>query len=156
MADCYRFDWKGKTMLSINSPQFKGLTAPQKAKARKALEQWKAERDPIMYASNTLEQEIRRQAFEDMDAVKLCQQIEEEFVPGIETLTLEINKLCDERRRLEDEKRARFDAINAEPYRIAGNHPKVILLHEIWKDVNARHESKIAELLESFKAEGVA
>jgi hypothetical protein len=143
-------------MLSINSPQFKGLTAPQKAKARKALEQWKAERDPIMYASNTFEQEIRRQAFEDMDAVKLCQQIEDEFNPRLEELAKKINELSDERRRLEDEKRARFDAINAEPYRIASNHPKSILLHEMWKETNARHEAKIADLLESFKTEGVA
>jgi septal ring factor EnvC (AmiA/AmiB activator) len=143
-------------MISTTHSQYKALTAPQRAKVRKAIAEYEAERNPIMWAKHKLEEEIRHQTFEDMDGLKLCQQIEDEFNPQIEELTKKINELCDERRRLEDAKRERFSEVRSEPYRAAGNHPKSILLGDMWKDVNARHEAKIAELLESFKAEGVA
>jgi len=143
-------------MISTSHAQYKALTAPQRAKVRKAIAEYEAERQPIMYAVGKLEESLRRQAVIDLDIVKKVEDIEQEFIPGIETLTLEINKLCDERRRLEDAKNKAMDELGAEPYRIAGSNPKVVLLREMWGDANTRHEAKIAELFESFKTEGVA
>jgi septal ring factor EnvC (AmiA/AmiB activator) len=143
-------------MISTTSAQYKALTTPQRAKVRKAIAEYEAERNPIMWAKHKLEEEIRHQAFEDMDGLKLCQEIEDEFNPQIEELTKRINELCDERSRLQDAKRERFSEVRSEPYRVAGNHPKSILLGDMWKDVNDRHEAKMTALLESFNESEVA
>lgn len=143
-------------MINRYSSTLKTLTPAQRAKARKLIAQYEAERDPIMWQKNKVEQEIRQQAYTDLNSLKRIEEIENEFIPQIEELTKKINELCDARSWLQDEKRKAIEDIRVEPYLIAGNHPKVEILREMWKEVDSRYEAKLADLLESFKESEVA
>lgn len=143
-------------MINRNDSTLKTLTPAQRAKARKLIAQFEAERDPIMWQKNELEMDIRRQAYVDMNIAELCHDVEKKFTPEIEELTAQINKLCDARAWLQDEKRKSFEDIKMKPYLVAGNHPKVMILREMWGDVETRYSEKMTALLESFKNVEVA
>jgi hypothetical protein len=143
-------------MINRHSPILKGLTPSQRAKARKAIAQYEAERDPVMIAKNKLEQELRRQGFIDLKCEDRVRELHQATRPRLLEIQEQIEKLDEERRAIS---KATYDAeslIKGEPYMLAYENPQVKAYEEIWNQINTRHEAKMTELLESFKESEVA
>lgn len=142
-------------MLNTYSAEYKSLTAPQRAKVRKAIAQYEAERNPIMYEANRYENEIRRQAYVDLNCEARREELRAEYDPKIAELKAQADLIWQQVRELEKERNDKDTNISTEPYQVAYADPKREVLHQVWKAINERHEAKMAELLESFKKAGV-
>ena len=143
-------------MINAHSPELKALTPAQRAKARKAIAQYQAEREPIMTATLRLEQSIRHQAYLDLECEARIAKLEAQHAPRIELLKQAIIKLNAEMQELQDTIRDGRTEIQSEPYRVVEADPKSQALREIWQTLPATHEAKMTALLESFKESEVA
>lgn len=144
-------------MLNTYSAEYKSLTAPQRAKVRKAIAQYEAERNPIMYEVNRLENEIRRQAYADLNISERVDQVRAVHNPRLAEIKAQISALNEEWQTIIDTMRKEEEEITVEPYKVVYADPKAQALRDVWGAINERHEAKMADLLASFKAtEGVA
>lgn len=144
-------------MISKYSAEYKALTAPQRAKVRKAIAQYEAERNPIMYEVNRLENEIRRQAYADLNISDRVDQVRAVHNPRLAEIKAQISALNEEWQTIIDTMRKEEEEISIEPYKVVYADPKAQALRDVWSAINERHEAKMADLLASFKAtEGVA
>jgi len=144
-------------MIGTYSAEYKALTAPQKAKVRKAIAAYEAERNPIMYEVNRYERELHLKAYRELNCQERAEQAEAIHSARIQEIREEMSRLNDELRILTKEAADASLEIKSEPYRVVAADPKAIALHDVWSSINKRHEAKMAELLASFKTEeGVA
>ena len=143
-------------MIGKYSSEYKALTAPQKAKVRKAIAQYEAERNPIMYEANRRENEVRRQAYIDLNCEARYEEVQGKYAGRIQEIREQLSKLNEEMTQLKDTMREEELNIRTEPYQVAYADPKREALHDVWQAINERHEAKMAELLASFKNQEVA
>lgn len=143
-------------MITTSHPQYKALTAPQRAKVRKAIAEYEAERHPIMCATHQLEESLRRKAYLDLECEARIEKLEAQHAPRLEILKQAMEKLSAEIEEIQKTVRDERSEIRTEPYRVADADPKVRAFHEIWQTVNETHEAKMTALLESFKESEVA
>jgi len=143
-------------MISKYSPEYKALTASQKAKVRKAIADFEAERDPIMYEANRHENEVRRQAYIDLNIQSRVDEVRAKYNPRIKSIEENIAALWNQVRELQEERNEAELNITSEPYRVAYADPKREVLHDVWKAITERHEAKMVDLLASFKQGEVA
>ena len=143
-------------MIGTYSAEYKALTAPQRAKVRKAIAAYEAERNPVMYEANRYENEVRRQAYIDLNCQERVEQVRAQYDPRINSIRQNIEALWEQVRELEAERNEAELNITTEPYRVVYADPKHNALHDVWKAINDRHEAKMAELLASFKNQEVA
>ena len=143
-------------MIGKYSSEYKALTAPQKAKVRKAIAQYEAERNPIMYEANRRESEVRHQAYIDLNCEARCEEVRGKYVGRMQEIREQISKLNEEWTQLQDTMREEELTITTEPYQVAYADPKREVLHDVWKSITERHEAKMTELLASFKNQEVA
>jgi hypothetical protein len=143
-------------MLNRYSSELKALTPAQRAKARKLIAQYEAEREPIMHAAHRLDEANRRQAYIDLNCEERIEKLEAQHAPRIELLKEAIIKLNTELQEIQDAIRDERTEIRSEPYRVADADPKSQALREIWQTLNDTHEAKMTALLESFKESEVA
>lgn len=143
-------------MISTYSAEFKALSPQQKAKVRRALKAYEAERNPIMYETNRLDEELRREAYKALNCAQRVQDMRAEYEPQIEATRKQIEALNERLNILTQERYDKEISITSEPYAVAHQDVRAKTMHEVWKSINARHEAKMKELLESFKIETVA
>lgn len=143
-------------MITTYSAEYKALTTSQKAKVRKAIAAYHAERDPIMYEANRHENEVRRQAYIDLNCQERRENLRAKYDPQIAELKAQSEKIWQQIRELETELSDKDLEISTEPYQAAYADPKREVLHDVWKAITERHEAKMADLLASFKTGEVA
>lgn len=143
-------------MITTYSAEYKALTTAQRAKVRKAIAQYEAERNPIMYEANNRDNEVRRQAYIDLKCEERCEELQAKYIGRMQELREQISKLNEEWQTLQNAMREEESNINTEPYRVAYADPKREALHDVWKSITERHEAKMTELLASFKNQEVA
>lgn len=138
---------------TLTTAQYKALTSAQRAKYRKAIAAYEAERNPIMYEANRHENEVRRQAYIDLNCEERVEQVRAQYDPRIKSIRENIEALWNQVRELEAERNDAELEITSEPYRVAYSDSKREALHDVWKSITERHEAKMANLLASFKSE---
>jgi acyl carrier protein phosphodiesterase len=143
-------------MINAHSPELKALTPAQRAKARKLITQYEAERHPIMCTAQKLDEANRRQAYIDLDCEARIEKLEAQHAPRIELLKQAIIKLNTEMQELQDTIREERSEIRSEPYRVADADPKSQAIREIWQTLNESYDAKMTALLESFKSAEVS
>lgn len=143
-------------MISIHSKEYKALTTSQKAKVRKALAAYYAERDPLSMTLHQYENELRVQAYKDLNCAERVKAMRADLDPQIKELQDQITALNDQMRDLMKTRYDREIEITGEPYTVVYNDPKSKALREVSQAITKRHEAKMADLLESFKKAEVA
>lgn len=143
-------------MITIHSKEYKALTTSQKAKVRKALAAYYAERDPLSMTVYQYENELRVQAYKELNCAERVKAMRAELDPQIKAIEAQVAELRSKERELMQARYDREIEITGEPYTVVYNDPKSKALREVSQSITKRHEAKMDELLASFQNAEVA
>lgn len=126
------------------------LTIGQRAKLRRMEKAQKEQIQPIQWASNAREEEIRKEAWKTLDCTARINASEAEYAPRVNAIQEQINALHEELSALKKEAYDKRSDISIEPYQVVADDPEVKAMHAIWKKTREVQERNFQELVDSF------
>lgn len=129
----------------------KTLTISQRAKMRRLEKQFQDQIQPIMWASNAREEELRLEAWKSLNCSERIEELDESASPRIADLREQIQVLQDELSKVLEELNEAKSNIRTEPYRTAANDPELKAMNAIWRKTQEVQAKKFQELVDSFK-----
>lgn len=137
----------------LTSAELNALTPSQRAKYRKITKAYEDTLNPVRTAKIRLEDELRRQAYVDLNIGERIKAVEtpiREEMAEIERLRSELwEKWTVLSARLSNET---LD-IQTETYQVAYNNPQVQALSAIWQSINETHAKALEEFTQAADIE---
>jgi len=127
------------------------LTIGQRAKLRRMEKQFKEQIQPIMWASHAREEELRREAWVNLEVAKRIKDLEDLHAPEIASLREKIQELQKELTAVTELVSEARSEIQTQPYQIASDDPEVKAMRAIWRKTKEVQTEKVQELIDSFK-----
>jgi vacuolar-type H+-ATPase subunit I/STV1 len=128
----------------------KSLTIGQRAKMRRLEKEFKAQIQPINWASHAREEEVRREAWKSLKVGERVDALEAAHSPKINSLREQIAALQEELDKTREELSEERSKIQSEPWQVAGNDPEVKAMNAIWRKTKEVQEIKFQQLVDSF------
>jgi hypothetical protein len=128
----------------------KSLTIGQRAKMRRLEKEFKAQIQPINWASHAREEEVRKEAWKTLKIGERIEALEEAREPRINSLRNQISALQEELDKEREEWAEERSKIQSEPWQVAGNDPEVKAMNAIWRKTKEVQEIKFQQLVDSF------
>jgi uncharacterized protein YPO0396 len=128
----------------------KTLTTSQRSKLRKMEQEHKDVLQPINWASNKREEEVRIQAWKNLKIQERLEALEAENAPKRQELKEKIDALNAELRELNDKINEARTNIQVEAYQAASNDPEVKTLNAVWRQIKEAQELKFQQLINSL------
>ncbi len=131
----------------------KTLTTSQRAKMRRMEKEFTAQIQPIGWASNARQEEIRQEAWASLKVAERIKKLEEDAAPQINEILEQIQALQNELSEKKEELAEARSKIQTEPYMLAGEDAEVKAMNAIWRKTKEVQEVKFQKLVDSFTEE---
>jgi hypothetical protein len=128
----------------------KTLTIGQRAKMRRLEKEFKAQIQPINWASHARQEEVRKEAWKTLKIGERIEALEAAHSPNIDALREQIEALQVEFSKAREELAEERSKIQSEPWLAAGNDPEVKAMNAIYRKTHEVQTIKFQQLIDTF------
>jgi hypothetical protein len=127
------------------------LKPSQKAKIRKMKKETEEQIQPINWARNAREQEVRKEAWTSLKCGERIATLENAHAPKLHALGNQLQAIQEELSKAREELAEERSKIQTEPYRLIDLDPEVKAMQAILRKMREAQEVKIQNLVDSFQ-----